>query len=74
MQIEGERVKQTRWVHTPTCVVQVEVEAVIPVDDPSEPCFEPETVEFLRQVHERAKVGDIAWLKSIGKVFVPAAT
>ena len=54
--------------------MQVEVEAVIPVDDPSEPCFEPETVEFLRQVHERAKVGDIAWLKSIGKVFVPAAT
>jgi hypothetical protein len=70
MHIEGRRVRRTRWVHAGTCVVQVEVDAVIPMDDPSEPCFEPETVDFLRQVHERAEAGDIEWLKHHGKVFV----
>ncbi len=70
MEIEGQRVRRTRWIHAGSCVVQVEVDAVIPVDDPSEPCFEPETVEFLRQVYERARADDIDWLKRIGKVFV----
>ncbi len=70
MTLEGKRVKQTRWVHAGSCVVKVEVDAVIPADDPSEPCFEPETVKFLKQVHERAEAGDIAWLKQVGQVFV----
>lgn len=74
MKFEGTRVRRIRWVHAGPCVVQVEVEAVIPVDDPSEPCFEPATVEFLREVHSRAEAGDIEWLKRIGKVYakVPA--
>lgn len=70
MKLEGQRVKRTRWVHAGSCVVRVEVDAVIPVDDPSEPCFEPETVELLKQVHEHAENGDIEWLKRVGKVFV----
>ncbi|MBN1346723.1 MAG: hypothetical protein JXQ73_28795 [Phycisphaerae bacterium] len=65
--------KQTRWVHAATCVVQVEVDAVIPEDDPSEPCFEPDAVEFLREVHEHAQAGDIDWLKRVGKVFIAAS-
>jgi hypothetical protein len=69
MQIEGKRVKRTRWVHAGDLAVQVEVEAVIPIDDPSEPCFESETVEFLREVHEHAKAGDIDWLRGVGKVY-----
>ncbi|MBI4578080.1 MAG: hypothetical protein HY718_00165 [Planctomycetes bacterium] len=73
MRIDGERVRRTRWIHAPACVVQVEVDAVIPVDDPTEPCFEPEVVEFLREVHEHAQIGDIEWLKTVGKVFVPTA-
>ena len=74
MQLQGKRVKQYRWVHGLACVVRVEVEAVIPVDDPSEPCYEPQTVDFLKQVRERADVGDIAWLRKIGDVYpkVPA--
>ncbi len=74
MRLEGKRVKRVRWVHSGRCVVKVEVEAVIPIDDPSEPCFESETVEFLRQVHERAEAGDIEWLKGVGEVYakVPA--
>jgi hypothetical protein len=31
-------------------VVAVEVEMVIPPDDPSEPCYEAETVQLLREV------------------------
>lgn len=74
MQVEGQRVKRMRWVHAGPCIVQVEVEAVIPTDDPSEPCFEPATVEFLRTVHEHAEAGDVDWLKRIGKVYVAAPT
>lgn len=75
MAIEGKRVKEVRWIHAGPCVVRVEVDAVIPAGDPSEPCFEPEAVRFLRQVHEKAEAGDIAWLQKIGKVYVqsPAA-
>ena len=74
MKFEGQRVKRTRWVHAGPCVVQVEVEAIVPIDDPSEACYEPQTVQFLRQVHERAQAGDIEWLKQVGRVYaqVPA--
>ncbi len=70
MKFEGQRVKRVRWIHAPACVVRVEVEGVIPVDDPSEPCFEPETVEFLREVRARAEAGDVDWLRGVGQVYV----
>ena len=74
MRLQGKRVKQFRWVHGLACVVRVEVDAVIPVDDPSEPCYEAETVEFLKQVREKADAGDVAWLRRVGEVYarVPA--
>jgi hypothetical protein len=50
-------------------VVAVEVEMVIPIDDPSEPCYESETVEYLREVKEHAERGDLAWLSNQGKVY-----
>src|SRR5438874_2509301 len=37
--------------------------------DPSEPCFEPPVVEFLRQVESHANSGDLEWLKQHGKVY-----
>ena len=43
--------------------------AHIPAEDPSEPCYESETIELLREVHERALAGDIDWLKTRGKVY-----
>jgi hypothetical protein len=70
MRFEGTRVKQEHWVHAGPCVVWLEVDAVIPVDDPSEPCYEPQTIELLRQVQERAQAGDIEWLKRVGNVYV----
>jgi hypothetical protein len=48
MRIPGERIKKTRLIQTEKYVVAVEVELVIPADDQSEPCYEPETVQLLR--------------------------
>ena len=69
MQIPGKRIKRTRLVRTDRFVIAVEVEAVIPDADPSEPCFEPATVELLRQVERHARDGDVQWLKQHGKVY-----
>ena len=69
MRIEGKRVKQTRFIQRGRYVVAVEVEAVIPPDDPREPCYDHETVELLRQVAEHAQRDDTAWLKRHGKLY-----
>ena len=50
-------------------MVAVEVEMVVPVDDPSEPCYESETVQLLREIKEHAEQGDVAWLTNKGKVY-----
>ncbi len=69
MRIPGERIKRTRLIQTEKYVVAVEVEIIIPVDDPSVPCYESETVQLLRQIKEHAERGDIAWLTQKGKVY-----
>lgn len=69
MRIDGERSKRLRLVHTDRYVVAVEVEVVIPVDDPSEACYESETIQLLREIKEHAEKGDVAWLSKYGKVY-----
>ena len=69
MQVSGERIKRTRLIQTERYVVAVEVAMVIPADDPSEPCYEAETVKFLQEVKERAERDDVSWLKQHGKVY-----
>jgi hypothetical protein len=69
MRIPGQRVKRTRFVRTDRFIVAVDVEAVIPPDDPSEPCYESETVEFLKSVSEHAQRGDVDWLQAHGQVY-----
>jgi hypothetical protein len=69
MRISGKRITRTRLVRTERFIVAVEVEAVIPDADPSEPCFESEIVELLREVEARARHGDIDWLRQHGKVY-----
>ena len=69
MQIKGQRIKKTRFIQTDKYVIAVEVEMVIPVDDPSEPCYESETVNFLREVKEHAEREELSWLKQHGKVY-----
>ncbi len=69
MSIPGKRERRERWVHTKAFVVAVPVEAVIPDEDPSEACYEPHTVELLREVERRANLGDVEWLKRHGRVY-----
>jgi hypothetical protein len=69
MRIPGERVKRTRLIQTEKYVVAVEIEMVIPADDPSEPCYESETVQLFREIKERAERGDVTWLSKRGKVY-----
>lgn len=69
MKISGKRVKRTRLVQKGNYVVSVEVEAVIPHDDPSEPCYEAETVQFLKLVGEKAVQDDREWLLQHGQVY-----
>ncbi len=54
-------------VQTDKYVVAVEVEMVIPIDDPSEPCYESETGNYRREIKERAEKGDMVWLTRQGK-------
>jgi hypothetical protein len=69
MQIPGKRLRRTRLIQTDRYVVAVDVELVIPEDDPSEPCYESETVNLLREVRLRAERGEVEWLKQHGKVY-----
>ena len=69
MRLLGKRVRRTRLVRTDKFVVAVDVEAVIPDADSSEPCFEPPVVELLREVESHARNGDVDWLKQHGKVY-----
>ncbi|MEI8021702.1 MAG: hypothetical protein WCH39_26065 [Schlesneria sp.] len=69
MRISGQRIKRTRLVHTDRYIVAVDVELVIPEDDPTEPCYESETVQLLREIEERAIQGDVTWLAQHGKVY-----
>ena len=61
MRIPGKRISRVRWIHTDRYVVAVEVEMVIPPDGPSEPCYESETVQVLREVEERGA----AWRRGL---------
>lgn len=69
MRISGKRVKRTRWIHTESLVIAVDIEMVIPPDDPSEPCLEAETVQLLKEIKDHALRGDVAWLKQRGRVY-----
>jgi hypothetical protein len=69
MRMPGKRLKRTRLVRTDQFVIAVEVEAVIPDDEPSEPCFEPETIQLLREVERHAQQGDLQWLREHGRVY-----
>lgn len=63
------REKRKRWVQRGRYAVEVEVEVIYPVDDPSEPCLEPATVRWLDEVARRAEAGDVEYLQNVGRVF-----
>ena len=63
------REKRKRWVQRGRYAVEVEVEVVYPEDDPSEPCLEPATAQWLDEVARRAEEGDVEYLRRAGRVF-----
>ena len=69
MRVPGRRVKERQLIERGGIVVAVEVDLVYPDFDPDEPCYESETVEFLREVAERADRADVSWLRSHGTVY-----
>jgi hypothetical protein len=67
------REKRIRWVQRGCYAVEVEVEVVYPADDPSEPCLEPETVKWLDEIARKAQLGDIEFLRRVGRVYQAVA-
>lgn len=63
------REKRKRWIQRGQYAVEVEVEVVYPDDDPSEPCLEPTAVRWLDEIARRAEAGDVAYLRTVGRVF-----
>jgi hypothetical protein len=59
---------RTRLIQRGRYVVSLDVETVVPTEDLSEPCYEPETVAVLKEVAEHAEHGDLEWLRRHGKV------
>ena len=70
MKLEGKRITIQKWIHAESCVLQVEVEAIIPVDDPTEPCLEPSTLQWLDQLQQMADEGKVEQLQRHGTVYV----
>jgi hypothetical protein len=68
--IRGKRVKVWQWIHGKMCVVRVEVEAVIPDEDASEPCFEPDAVKWMDELQRLADAGAVEELAKHGEVYV----
>lgn len=69
LNIPGKRVRRTRTVRTDRFVVLVEVDAIIPDADPTEPVYTPDVVKLLRDVQAHALAGDVDWLRQHGKVY-----
>jgi hypothetical protein len=69
MRVPGKRVKERQLIERGRYVVAVEVDLVYPDFDPAEPCYESETIEFLREVAEHADRGDLGWLEAHGTIY-----
>ncbi len=72
--LKGRRLGLLQWIEGRGArgpfVVSVMAEAVIPDADPSEPCFEPDTLRWLDEVQRLADAGDTKALSKLGEVYV----
>jgi hypothetical protein len=64
------RTRIDKWIQGDRFAVRVEVDAVIPDSDPSEPCFEPPVLRFFDHLQELADAGRIDELEKHGEVYV----
>jgi hypothetical protein len=70
MLIDGTKTRVTKWIHGDLCVVRVDVDAILPGFDPTEPYLEPAVVKFLDQLQEMANNGRIDELAQHGRVYI----
>lgn len=70
MALQGRRTKIERWIHAEPCVVRVDVEAIIPDADPSEPCLEPHIIRYLDELQDKADRGLVSELARVGDVYI----
>ena len=70
MPVDGKKTRVTKWIHGDLCVARVEVDAILPRFDPSEPYLEPAVVKFLGQLQQLANDGRIDELAQHGRVYV----
>jgi hypothetical protein len=68
--LTGKRVKIPQWIHGTRCVLRVDVDAIIPDEDPSEPCFEPAAIKWMDELQRLADDGNIEELSKYGVVYV----
>ncbi|HRQ72493.1 MAG TPA: hypothetical protein PLU35_05645 [Phycisphaerales bacterium] len=70
----GERIKIVKWIEGIAqglpFAVRIELDAVIPAEDTSEPCLEPPTVRLLDRLRDLAAAGDLDALSKHGRVYV----
>lgn len=71
--VKGKRTTVTHWIEGHSggihFVARVEVDAVIPDADPSEPCLEPATLRRLDELRRLARAGDVAALAESADVY-----
>jgi len=67
--LPGRRKTRSHWVQCGRLAVLVAIEVIFPDEDPSEPCFEPDTVRKLDEIARRAEAGDLGYLRTVGRVF-----
>jgi len=72
--MDERRERRKRWVQRGRYAVEVEVEVVYPIDDPSEACLEPKTLQWLDEIARRAQEGDLDYLRTVGRVFEAVAS
>jgi hypothetical protein len=70
MGMTGQQTRIAEWIRGDNFVVRVEVDAVIPDFDRSEPCLEPPAIRFLDHVQDLANRGMISELEKLGEVYV----
>lgn len=63
------REKRKRWVQRGRYAIEVEVDVVYPAESSEEACLEPATIRWLDEIARRAEAGDVAFLRSVGRVF-----
>ncbi|HRK32130.1 MAG TPA: hypothetical protein PLD59_13765 [Tepidisphaeraceae bacterium] len=67
------REKRKRWVQRGRYAVELDIEVVYPMSAPETACIEPATAKWIDEVARRAAAGDLAYLKSVGRVFEAVA-